>query len=66
MSKQNTLKFKEGDKVQIQYPKKEPQKQILTIKEHMKPVTDFKVYWYVKERECAIPQDILIKAKIKK
>ena len=50
-------KFEPGAKVYIQYENKKPQKAILTLKEC--EVIDGNTYWFVKERLCAIPQEIL-------
>lgn len=55
------VKFKQGDKVLIQYPNQEPLKQKLTIvKEHV--IRD-ELCYQVEERSFYIPFHLLIKAK---
>lgn len=52
-------KFTAGERVSIEYPNKPKQKQKLTILHS--EIFNNQVYWYVKERMCAIPETILTK-----
>jgi hypothetical protein len=51
-------KFIKNQTVQIQYPGKQRQKQIMHIT-GKKLFVDGITYWYVKQRICAIPEMIL-------
>lgn len=50
--------MKPGNKVQIKYPKQNRQKQRLTL--DYSEIHEGQTFWKVKERECLIPESILV------